>query len=174
MEATPKMIKYLNSVNSNNWFQLELEQSPEPSFTYSSAHQFSSSFGSFAYNDQFQTVNLQGKLKYNSEKEYYELKIESGRVEISSVNILGFSSGSRTVWEGDSLMTAVEIYQNIPIWFYNDTSSRFERNPNPTLTLDSVKTPPLFCKFDNGNRRGTFNLGQHWMSFVEENTCLIF
>lgn len=179
METKPKMIKYLNNVNSGNSFQLEIEQNEEPNFNYSSVSKFSTKFGTFAYNDKHQSANFSGKLKYNSEKGCYEEFIETGRIEISPKTIWGFSDGPSTIWEGESFKKLIEEYEKGLIWFYNDTNSRFARTPEPTVILTSDNTSPLFCKFhslgNNSDHKGMeFRLGNHWMSLAQEGYCLIF
>lgn len=89
MESKPKMLKYLDE-NSNKYkFQVEVEQTEEPNFVFYSFSYFSTSFGTFAYNNKYQEVNFSGKLKYNAEKGYYELNINKARQESRDVSIMG-------------------------------------------------------------------------------------
>ena len=56
MEKKSKIIKFLNNVNFSNWFQLEVEFSEEPNFTFTSESEFSTGSGTFAYKDKHQNV----------------------------------------------------------------------------------------------------------------------
>ena len=175
MDSQPKVIKFLNSLNSSNWSQLEVTQNEEINFVFTSESQFSTSFGPFAYKDKHQKVNLKGKLIYNSEKAHYEMTVETGRIEVSPKSMLGFSAGPSTLWEGDSFKTFLEKFEKVLVWFYNDENSRFAKNPEPTVVLSTSSSPPLFCNFYlDKNYCGDMRLGGHWLPLAKEGYCLIF
>jgi hypothetical protein len=174
MESKPKMLKYLNEDSNKYKFQVELEQNEEPNFVFYSFSYFSTSFGTFAYNNKYQEVNFSGKLKYNAEKGYYELNINKARQESRDVSILGFSSGPIEVWEGESFE---KVLDKLPIRFYNDSSSRFsiERNPEPTVIL-TKDNAPQFCKFEIQQKLEKCRLGSYWLTLTKANegSCLIY
>lgn len=175
MDNQQKKIKYLNSYDSSNWFQIEFDHMKEPNFVYSSASQYSTTFGSFAYKNKYQTVNFKGKLIYNTEKGYYEMCLESGRIEVSPKTLIGFSDGPSSIWEGGSFEEVVKRYDKTAVWFYNDDNSRFVGTPEPTVVLTNVQTPPQFCRFDMHDKHSTdFRMGDHWLPLATESSCLIF
>ena len=100
METKPKILKYSFEDSNKFNFQLEVEQTEDPKFVFTSFSYFSTSFGMFAYNDIYQEVNIRGQLKYNAEKKYYELFVETGKIELCPQNLLGFTNGPKQEWEG--------------------------------------------------------------------------
>jgi len=174
MESKPQILKYIFQDSNKFKFQLDVEQTENPNFVFTSFSYFSTGFGPFAYNDKYQEVNICGKLIFNTEKSYYELYVETGKIEVRPQSILGFSSGPCQVWEGESFKEIKERLDKSAIRFYNDAGNRFDRNPEPSviLTRDNM---PQFCRF-NIQHRDEYRLGDYWLVFEvkKEGYCLIF
>ena len=81
-----------------------------------------------------------------------------------------------TVLEGESFKEFKDKFDGVPVYFYDNSNSRFSRDPERTIILNKDTITPKFCSIDFQCKGSysEFRFGKYWMDLTKESSCSIY